>query len=355
MDRISAAGNLTIEVDANQWRLVVNGSDRVQVLLEAAAGQPLRYQEIFATKRRLPPIGVMETTNIQRVVLGWSRDDECWHLGLLLEAPVAQPRGSRWCEIARWPDPDTNVFDDLAAQAGRSLARTLGRPFNLIEPEPQATTPVAPPPPLRPLPLSFDLWTLDKDENLQITRAARWARSHWLRILWYALLVVIYVVLSITTLTGTIALPRPEFLPYLGIVTAVLLFGIMVYTWIQLMSRPDRFTFTYSGVQAMRGSRELWMLERSEIEAVYVSEVVNRKGKKRVILHGELNLLLKDSSFKQLVEQPHPVEDNGDTPLSTFESVSPLTLYDARSDMQMAGLHLAQTLNLECRYDLRLK
>ncbi len=57
MDRISAAGNLTIEVDVDRWRLMVNGGTPERVLLEASANQPLQYIELFGSKRQLviPP------------------------------------------------------------------------------------------------------------------------------------------------------------------------------------------------------------------------------------------------------------------------------------------------------------
>src|SRR5690606_40996963 len=54
-------------------------------------------------------------------------------LGLLLEMELAQERGSRWCEIAHWPDPSTTVFQELAARAGESLAQVTTRPFHLVE------------------------------------------------------------------------------------------------------------------------------------------------------------------------------------------------------------------------------
>ena len=114
MDRISAAGNLTIEVKPESWRLIVNGNSQERVLVEVSPGEPIRYIPTFAAKRRLPDTGKLPIENIQRVVLGWSNEDESWHLGLLLTPELASARGSRWCEIARWPDPDVNVFSDIA-------------------------------------------------------------------------------------------------------------------------------------------------------------------------------------------------------------------------------------------------
>src|SRR5512145_1151081 len=178
MDRISAAGNLTIEVSPERWRLIANGNGQEQVLVEALPGEPLQYRPAFAQKRRLPDTGKLPGEQIQRVVLGWSQQDEAWHLGLLLGPELAELRGSRWCEMARWPDPETGVFVEIANQAGRSLASALGRPYNFITPEPKTETAAAPSVPLPVLPLELDQWTLEKADHLQLRRSSRWVRGH---------------------------------------------------------------------------------------------------------------------------------------------------------------------------------
>jgi hypothetical protein len=359
MDRISAAGNLTIEVKPESWRLIVNGNSQERVLVEVSPGEPIRYIPTFAAKRRLPDTGKLPIENIQRVVLGWSNEDESWHLGLLLTPELASARGSRWCEIARWPDPDVNVFSDIASQAGRTLARTITRPFNLIEPPVEAERAPKPVvmPPLRALPLEFDLWTLDKDrDNLQFSLSPRWNRSRLVRIFWYTLLVIIYIVLSVTTLTGIIALPKPEFLPYLGLVTAAFLVGVIIYTLYQLITQPDKIVVdvAHRSIYAQHGSRERWKLDTVAIDSVYVSEIVSHKGKKRVVHHGELNLRLQDGTFFYLFDQPQPIDDLLTPDDSTDEeAVLGLTPLSAHTDMQMAGLWVAQALNVPAWYDRR--
>jgi hypothetical protein len=360
MDRISAAGNLSIEVKPESWRLIVNGDTQERVLVEAAPGQPLRYIPTFAAKRRLPNTGILPVESIQRVVLGWSNDDEAWHLGLLLSPELANLRGSRWCEIARWPDPDFNVFGELASQAGRSLARTITRPFNLIEPQPGAKAEAEPVmPPLRALPLEFDQWTLEKTgDSLRFLRAPQWSRSRVLRVIWYALLAVVYVVLSLTTLSQIIALPRPEFLPYLGLAVAALLGLMILYLFYQLFTVPDRVTVDGStqSIYASRGNRERWRLENVAVESIYVSQVVNRRGKKRVVHHGELNVRLQDGSFFELLSQPQSYDDLL-TPVDADEdeAVVSLNTLNAYTDLQMAAIWVAQTLRVPCWYDRRTK
>ncbi len=359
MDRISAAGNLTIEHNIDHWRLLSTSNGQERTLLDAEKGKPVHYIEIFGSKRKLPKGGILSIGDIQRIVLGWSPEDECWHLGLLLEPELSEQRGSRWCELARWPDQETTVFSDVASDAGRALARTLDRPFNLIEPDRSAITgreTNVPPPPLRTLPIEFDQWTMKRQSALQLVRSSQWTRQHLLRLAWYALLVVAYFVLSLVTLQGAIALPKPEFLPYLGIVVGVFILGMFLYTLYELFNRPNRVVIDNMGVTGLRGKKRSWQVHTEQISAVYVSEITNRKGKKRNIYHGELNLYLKDGSFRNLLQQPNAVEEDiVPDPNDVEESVTPLTLYNAQSDLQMAGLHVAQTLGVECQYDRRTK
>jgi hypothetical protein len=356
MERISAAANLTIEVDAERWRLLVNGTAQEKVLLEAVAGESIRTESTFAARRRLPDNGRLPVDSVQRVVLGWSADDESWHLGLLLEPELARRRGSRWCELARWPDPDVTVFSDVATRAGRALAQKLARPFNLIEPEVPLPQAPPPPPPLKPLPLSFENWMLEKTPALQFTRKAAWLRSHLLRLAWYTFLIVIYIALSVYTLRQIIALPKPEFLPYLGLATAAFLIILSLYTIWQILRQPNRMVVEPNSVRALHGKSVRWSIPRESIEAIYVTEVFNKKSKTNTVQHGELSLYLSDGTFRNLLVQQHPV-DIGDSPDHALpeDGVGPLTLYSAHGDLQMAGLYIAQALNIECRYDCRLR
>ncbi|MBE0688944.1 MAG: hypothetical protein IH587_02330, partial [Anaerolineae bacterium] len=92
MNRISAGGNLSIEIQPHNWRLLANGADLERPLVEVSADEPLRYIPAFGSTRRLPDTGILPTQYIQRIVLGWSHEDEAWHLGFLLEPELARPR-----------------------------------------------------------------------------------------------------------------------------------------------------------------------------------------------------------------------------------------------------------------------
>lgn len=358
MDRISAAGNLIIEMKPESWRLIANGGGQEQVLVEAAPGQPLRYLPVFAQKRRLPDTGALSSDQIQRVVLGWSNHDESWHLGLLLGTELASVRGSRWCEIARWPDPDTSVFGDMATQAGRSLASALGRSFNLIEPQPNAVEAPPPPPPLPALPLHLDVWTLQKDRVLQFRRDGKWARARVVCILWYTLLVAVYIVLSLLTLQGQIALPKPEFLPYLGLAVAALLVLGILYTLYQLMFTPNRIVIdsTARRITALTGSRVRWQLQPAGYQSIYVSQTLMKRSSKgdsaSVFSYGELNVLLTNGKFKYLLDVSERFKSK-EVVSSRDDLLVELTQENVHTDLQAAAMYVAQALGVPCWYDRR--
>src|SRR5690606_22994099 len=119
----------------------------------------LRYSKSFGTTRRLPESGFIESQEVQQVVLGWQQTDESWHLGLILQPELADVRGSRWCELVYWPDPDITVFQDLAQTTGQELAQLLGIPFYVIPP--QVVEKTVPRRDLPPLPLNFGDWQME--------------------------------------------------------------------------------------------------------------------------------------------------------------------------------------------------
>lgn len=368
MNRISAAENLVIMIEPGQWRLLTHDElNTERPILEASTGNPLRYANSFASTRRLPPEGMLPADYVRQVIVGWSAQDESWHLGLLLGQTLADQRGSRWCEIAHWPDPDQTVFIDLAQEAGRGLARTLGCPLNVIPARPPEKAPPPPPPPLRPLPITWGMWKLENngDSGLHFVRSRRWVTSRLLRGLWYAFWVVVYVLLSLATLGTDLALPNagtmlpnPELLPYLGLVAAVILVGMICFIIIEIATTPNRIIIDAAGrsIAALRGSSEHWRLKAGDLQSVYVTEIISKKGRKRVIHHAELNLHLGGGRFKHVLR--HTQQEEAATPISddAHDGVLPLTPFTVKDDLQTAGLYVAEALGgVACWYDQRLR
>ena len=271
MNRITTGGSLTIEIQPTRWRLVNNSNaESDTALVEVNYGEPLRYLPTFASSRRLPDTGVLPNSFVQRVVLGWSNEDESWHLGFLLDSELAQPRGSRWCELVHWPDPDGELFANRARQAGESLAEMMARPFYFVPPK-ISDEPV--PEPLPPLPGKIDAWTVGTTPagQIEMKLARESGRSRFSRAIWYFFLSILYIILSVLTLISGIALPRPEFLPFLGLAAAVLLLGISIRT---LLVRGDTAIFprdidmvAYTEIDSAstRGGRIRFLLPDGEV------------------------------------------------------------------------------------------
>lgn len=365
MARISAADNIVIDAQPTLWRLLVNTDfvEHVQgdgILFEAVPGQPLRYTSVFASTRRLPKNGQLPVRYIERVLLGWSAQDEAWHLGFLLEPNLAEARGSRWCELVKWPDPEQDVFKELSLEAGRTLARTIGCPFNMARPKPAEVPKAAPPKALPELPLDLHDWTFGRENNGWLTfhRAKVWTRERIRRVFWYSFWTIAYIVLAVATLRSDIALPRPEWLPYLGLATAVLLIGLVVRSIMELRRQPRRIVVDPStaqiwGVLAQGSKKPLWRMGRENIDSVYVSQVVRDRDDRSTLQYGEVNLRLTDGSFYYLINQHESEQLNGI--VVGDENVRPLEQNSVQTKLQAVGVYIAQALRIPAWYDHRTR
>lgn len=382
MTQISAAELLTIDYTPDAWHLIRKDEfGERTTLITASPSQPLQYDAGFASTRRLPKSGVLPTRFIRQVIVGWSEEDQAWHLGILLMRDLADARGSRWCELAHWPDPDKNLFMDHAQSAGESLAKILGRPFNFIQPQsvtqapaisqPQSVTQQKQAPALPSLPLHFGLWSLEntneQPNSLQFKRSHRWTIARMMRILWYVFLGVLYVALSVTTLNSDLALPNagtmlpsPELLPYLGLLIAVFLTFLILQIVLEIIQKPNRIVIDPNSrsVVGLRGNAVRWTRPVNDLKSIYITQEINKgRKKKRTIFRGEINLFLDNGEFQRILEQADEEDTFIDDEYAPepIEEVMPLTPYNAQSDIQVAGLYMAKTLgNLPCWYDQRL-
>ena len=236
MPRIAVSANSLVDYSPDRWRLIqVYDTDAPKLIVEAKRGLPFRYNGYFAVSRDLPETGEIQLADLGQVVLGWSNETNSWQLGLTLSPELSLARSSRWFELLRFTNPDADAHEGAAAQLGAALADTLGIPFSsttplTMEPEPE-------PIPLEPLPLDLGLWRLEEAPHLQggdgemrLIREKRWLRAKQRQIAWYGVLTLVYLWVSIATLTSDLGLPiagtlipNPAWLPYLGIVVAVLL------------------------------------------------------------------------------------------------------------------------------------
>ena len=179
-----------------------------------------------------------------------------------------------------------------------------------MEPEPE-------PIPLAPLPLDLGLWRLEEashmhggEGELRLSRDKRWLRAKQRQIAWYGVLTLVYLWVSIATLTSELGLPiagtlipNPAWLPYLGIVVAVLLLLAIGRQLLVILRQPNAIVINQyeKTVSASRGVRQLWKVNAGGVQSIYASELVKKRGRKPTVLHGEINLHLLDGRFMPIL------------------------------------------------------
>jgi hypothetical protein len=263
-ETIQAAHNLTIQLNPTAWRLV-NGAQspgqpgQMIALLEAHPDE-IRCAPVFARARHLPADGRLIPADITRVVVGWAPESRNWHLGLMLAAQPDTDFRSRWCGLASWPSGPAGEYIEQARQAGQSLARLIDRPFHMVPPaEPvrielgetqmlQATTrletipveDVIKPVPLQAPPFEFEEWVMAAAPGGLIWRRRRqWLAVSVARLIGYAAVIGLFLILAIGTQTKGLAKVNPSWLPALGIVVAATLAALTVVNGVSLLAASD--------------------------------------------------------------------------------------------------------------------
>ena len=393
MPRIAVSANSLVDYSPDRWRLIqLYDRDAPKLIVEAKTGLPFRYNGYFAVSRDLPEAGEIQLADLGQVVLGWSNETNSWQLGLTLSPELSLARSSRWFELLRLTNPDADAHEGAAAQLGAALADTLGIPFSstsplTLEPEPE-------PIPLEPLPLDLGLWRLEassqvkgEDRELRLIREKRWLRAKQRQIAWYGVLTIVYLWISIATLTSELGLPvagttisapvallglniedvpiaNPAWLPYLGIVVALLLLLAIGRQLLIILRQPNAIVINQyeKSVSASRGDRQLWKVNAGGVQSIYASELVKKRGRKPTVLHGEINLHLLDGRFMPILIDHEKIVDAllpGRDPLTEKERPAEVHVLEpdaVSTALQAAAIHISARLGeLPVWYDRRLK
>jgi hypothetical protein len=374
---ISSVDNLVIDLDANVWRLRFSHEDYALV---TALPEGLRYSQGFSLTHRLSPTNFLPREGILQVVLGWQESDETWHLGLLLAPEYAQSRNSRWCELARWPDPEANVFDELAYECGQSLAKILNVSFNFI-PAQQTTVPHIPQRDLPALPLELGFWTLHSTNTTQevdiptgeyaFVRNQHGKRNLIQQIAWNFFWAVIYFAVSLMTLLSPIGLPNagtllpnPHWLPYLGFLISVGLLGMSGYYVLKYFNAANLIRVTSYGISAWNDDKQRWSITAQDIQSIYSSEVV-KISVEISVEHGEINLHMGGGKFSYVLHQGAPLQiplqqasEGEKAKQALFESgeiVSALERNNYKTNLEAATLYMGELLNVSTWADVRAR
>jgi len=379
MTQITASNNMTVDYSYDRWRLIQElDGEPPTVIAEVQPEIGLRYNKYFATTRKLPANGQIPLVDISQVVLGWSYETDAWQLGITLSPMLSEERGSRWCEILRFVDPDLSVHEYDAKRVGQALADILNKPFMDMPP----TQPPAPEPiPLPDLPITYGIWTMDtamtsegltsRDGEVRLHRSSSWMYGKLRQVAWYGFWAVVYAWVSMATLNNDLALPNagtllpdPSILPYLGLGIVVLLLGMILYQLWIVAREPDNIIISpyERSVIARRGRNTRWKVNINSIQSIYVTEVVKKREKRPTVYHGEVNLHLVNGSFKTIILED---EKHSDTLLPTADTISsrqngegvvPLDSHSVETKLQAFALHIAECLDeLPVWHDLRYK
>ena len=379
MTRIAVSAKSLVDYSPERWRLIeLDESGRPRLVVEAKNEAPFRYNGFFAVSRDLPETGEILEADLRQVVLGWSQESASWQLGLTLSEEVSLARASRWFEVLRLTDPDQGLYEETATQLGKALARALGIPFVTTEP---ALEPIEDPEPelipLVDLPLMLGMWRLqatkagDDIGELQLLREPRWLKAKRRQIGWYALWCLVYLLVSIASLTSDLGLPNagtlipnPAWLPYLGIGVAVLLaLAILRLLWI-ISREPETIVINpfEKSVSAWRGGQQRWKVNAGGVQSVYASEVAKKRGRRPTVLHGEINLHLLDGGFQPVLVDGEKIVDallpSGDPQMEKKkpDGVQLLEPAEVSTALQAAAVHIAHNLGeLPVWYDRRLR
>lgn len=377
MTRIAVSANSLVDYSPERWRLIeVDESGEPKLVVEAKKDAPFRYNGFFAVSRDLPEAGEILGTDLRQVVLGWSQESPSWQLGLTLSEEVSLARASRWFEVLRLTNPDQGLHQETATQLGKALARALGIPFVTTEPALE-TVEEPEPEPLADLPLELGMWRLqaaaagDALGELQLLRQPRWLQAKRRQIGWYALWCVVYLLVSIASLTSDLGLPNagtlipdPTWLPYLGIgVAALLALGILRLLWI-ISREPETIVINpyEKSVSAWRGAQQRWKVNAGSLQSVYASEVAKKRSRRPTIMHGEINLHLLDGGFLPVLVDQEKIVDGllpgGDPQMEKKrpDGVQALEPAAVTTALQAAAVHIARSLGeLPVWYDRRLR
>jgi hypothetical protein len=304
IETIRAAHNLTIELGPATWRLV-NGShrpaqpDAVIALLAAHPGE-ISCSPAFARARQIPGES-LAPADIARVVVGWAPESRNWHLGLLLAARPDSQYKMRWCGLASWPSGEPPEYAKQAKLAGQSLARIINRPLHVVPPavgsasplvdtQPVQTTarvepvvvekPAAEEPELQSPPFKFEevvmaavprgyVWQV-RGQTLFLTGAKG---------IGFMALVGLYLLMSIGAKTRGLAPISPGWLPWLGIVVAILLTGVALRDFWKLLTVSDVIIDTAAAQVRRQGrftGRVQWRVPFGAVRYVLVSQTPAR-------------------------------------------------------------------------------
>ncbi|MBK9121925.1 MAG: hypothetical protein IPM16_02215 [Chloroflexi bacterium] len=351
---VSADQSVSVELHPDRWVAVDLAEGLRRVIFEAVIDGTLTSSPQFNRLQKLPAGGVT-LNELKSVVLGWSPTLMAWQLGFVVKPELAAQRMSRWVELVRWQDEDGARHNLAANRAAQALARVTRLPLKVIPPKalPSDDAP-AEPVPLPPLPIDLGTWELHQaGDVLEFALAGRWRRSRVGRILWYGLWTVVFIAVSVLSLTVELALPNagtllpaPHLLPYMGIFVATILVFLIIKNSVEIARQPTRIVVdpATSSISARLGRRTTWAVPSRAIDSVYVSEVLSHRGKRLMSQHAEINLRVGPESFRHMLTIEDELDLGAKNGHKIKNAVEPMADDDADTPLSNAAIYVSRAL-----------
>jgi hypothetical protein len=151
------------------------------------------------------------------------------------------------------------------------------------------------------------------------------------------------------------AFPRPTFLPYMGLFSAVALLGIVGYRVYQLRYSTRKIVADPTSRRVLGHVASQTQLEAGtprRLISVCISQVVKKRNNKTMLEFGEINLRLTNGRYHFLVKQEHPQEIDA-SHLTDELDLIPLNQIAMRTPLQSVALYLGEALDVPVWYDYR--
>ena len=370
MKQIPADRSRIITLEQDKWRILQNDSTPPIEIVKANTTTGLEFEETFAKTHHIPNSGQLSRNHVSEMVLGWSEREVTWKLGMVLHDQNNGQANKRWFELATWYDFDGTEMVDTVNATGETMAGVLGVPYQTLIPE-RIQVQDQTDEPLPSTPLSFGIWNfdaIDKSSDGEATRYLFQRKRQWQwrkirRIVWYSLWCVVFLLVAIGTLSLPIDLPNtgtlvnPEWLPYMGIISAAILATIVIMTIYELISTPTKLLLNRNeqSVSSWVRDKEDWKIRADAVQAVVVSEVLSKRNRRLPISHGEINLQLHDDRYHHVLSL-ETAEDFDKQELLFEEKTTNLTTKTVSTPLQIAALYIARNLgDVPVYYDVRTR
>ena len=376
MDIIPVTPEISVELDSTRWRLVqdYDNGKSLRTLVDADASS-IKFHPVLAETYQLSSVDV-ENTRIVKVVLGWTPQDQHWHLGLYVNGGSGGELS--WCRLTTW----TSEQMAQAKSAGEALSQIINSPFHLVDANinndeeasslmEDATQPSMQTSPQKIHPVSMPIqvgdWMLRAvPQGIAWQLTGSWMMRQVVHILFFAGTFALFLVLGAGALRSGLAPVTPEWLPLIAFAIAlVLVYSMFDNIWQLIMKRQvivDKLNREVRCERVLSGIVD-WRVDFDSIEYLLISQEPARPlGRKsrdapmQIAQDSWIHLYAKDNFF--LLSEIEDVEGKSwhwETVRrrSSADERMALDLTEYDTPLHHAVMELANSIGIKAYVDIR--